>query len=110
MSKLSVRPPWSFLVRLLVAVVALACGANHAGAQTTYIYRRAITIDHRKVANTDQSSFPVLVTGTYSYLATVANGGKVQNTSGYDVISRAMRPEPASLTTRSKATIRPRAR
>jgi len=49
-------------------------------------YYRAITIDHTKVPNTDQTSFPVLFSGTYSpYLKTVANGGKVQNASGYDI-------------------------
>src|ERR1051326_1344832 len=51
-----------------------------------YGYQRAITIDHTKVPNTDQSSFPVLISGTYSYLATVANNGNVQNASGYDVV------------------------
>src|ERR1044072_8168524 len=51
-----------------------------------YTYRRTITIDHTKVPNTDQSNFPVLISGTYSYLATVANGGNVQNANGFDVI------------------------
>jgi YD repeat-containing protein len=51
-----------------------------------YAYRRTITIDHTKVPNTDQSNFPLLISGTYSYLATVANGGNVQNANGYDVI------------------------
>lgn len=51
-----------------------------------YTYRRTITIDHTKVPNTVQTNFPVLISGTYSYLATVANGGKVENGNGYDVI------------------------
>ncbi|HWB82615.1 MAG TPA: DUF2341 domain-containing protein [Bryobacteraceae bacterium] len=51
-----------------------------------YLYSRVIVIDHTKVANSDQTDFPVLISGTYSYLANVANGGKVQNTSGYDII------------------------
>jgi hypothetical protein len=55
-------------------------------APATFIYRRALSIDHTKVPNTDQNNFPVLVSGTYSYLATVANGGKVQNANGYDII------------------------
>lgn len=49
---------------------------------------RPVTIDHTKVGtvgNTDQSNFPVLFSGTYAYLATVANGGLVQNSSGYDI-------------------------
>ena len=57
-----------------------------APAPSGYAYRRAITIDHTKVPNTDQTDFPVLVSGTYSYLATTANGGNVQNANGYDVI------------------------
>lgn len=51
-----------------------------------YAYQRTITINHTKVPNTDQANFPVLVNGTYPYLATVANGGNVQNAYGYDVI------------------------
>ena len=45
-----------------------------------------ITIDHTKVPNTDQSNFPVLIIGTYSNLATIANGGVVTSASGYDII------------------------
>src|ERR1044072_4353818 len=51
-----------------------------------YSYRRAITLDHTKVPNKDQSNLPVLISGTYSYLATVPNSGNVQNANGYDVI------------------------
>jgi parallel beta-helix repeat protein len=51
-----------------------------------YLYQRTVTIDHTKVPNTDQSNFPVLVSGTYSYLATVANGGRVSNSNGSDII------------------------
>jgi len=63
---------------------ALAAAALFQG--NGYSYRRAITIDHTKVPNTDQSNFPVLISGTYSYLATVPNSGNVQNANGYDVI------------------------
>jgi len=51
-----------------------------------YTYSRSITIDHTKVPNSDQVNFPLLISGTYSYLATVANGGNVQNSNGYDII------------------------
>ena len=54
--------------------------------QSPYLHQRAIVIDHTKVPNTDQTSFPVLISGTYSYLATTANGGQVQNANGYDII------------------------
>jgi hypothetical protein len=49
-----------------------------------YSYRRAITIDHTQVP-ADLTNFPVLISGAYSYLATVANGGKLESASGYDV-------------------------
>ena len=49
-----------------------------------YTYSRSITINHNKVPNTDQSNFPLLISGTYPYLATVANGGRVRNSNGYD--------------------------
>jgi prepilin-type N-terminal cleavage/methylation domain-containing protein len=48
-------------------------------------YYRTVTIDHTKVPNTDQTNFPMLFSGMYSYLATVANGGLVQNINGYDI-------------------------
>jgi hypothetical protein len=51
-----------------------------------YGYQRSITIAHGQVPNTDQSNFPVLIEGVYPYLATVANGGRVQNSNGYDII------------------------
>ena len=46
---------------------------------------RSITIDHTKVPNTDQTNFPVVVTGTYLYLRTLANGGNVTSASGFDI-------------------------
>lgn len=53
---------------------------SHAG------FSRAITIDHTKVPNTDQANFPVLISGTYSWLADVAHGGKAVNgNSGNDI-------------------------
>ncbi len=51
-----------------------------------YARRRSITIDHTKVPNTDQSNFPVLISGTFSYLATTANGGNVTNANGFNII------------------------
>lgn len=48
-------------------------------------YNRTITVQSGQVSSGPHSNFPMLVAGTYSYLATVANGGKVQNASGYDI-------------------------
>lgn len=49
------------------------------------IYVRAITIDHTKVDSLDEKDFPILISGTLSYLKTEANGGKVKNANGYDI-------------------------
>ena len=51
----------------------------------TQDYCRAITVSHTQVGSSDQTNFPVLISGTYPYLATAANGGKVQNANGYDI-------------------------
>lgn len=59
---------------------------NGGGWSNGYAYRRTITIDHSKVPNTDQSNFPVLISGTYAYLATTSNGGNVASANGYDII------------------------
>ena len=57
---------------------------------SSYAYNRSITIDHNKVGtvnNTDQSNFPVLISGTFNGsggtfdVRTAANGGPIQNTT-----------------------------
>jgi hypothetical protein len=53
---------------------------------STFAYNRPITISHLQVPNTDQADFPVLISGTFPFLATVANSGKVQNANGYDIV------------------------
>lgn len=50
-----------------------------------YSFYRSITIDHTKCGATDSTNWTLLISGTYSYLATVANGGLVQNGSGFDI-------------------------
>ncbi len=49
-----------------------------------YAHIRPITIDATKVGGSDQTDFAFPVAGTYSYLATVGNGGEVQHAQGYD--------------------------
>lgn len=51
----------------------------------SYSHYRVITIAAQSGLSADLSNYPVEVQGLYSYLATVANGGLVQNSSGYDV-------------------------
>lgn len=81
-------------MRILLIVLAAACAraqilapisANVVHSSTGF-FSRSITIDHTKVPNTNQTNFPVLVGGTYTYLKTVGNGGKVTSASGYDVL------------------------
>src|SRR5262249_37664233 len=52
---------------------------------STFSFSRPITLNHQLVPNTDQSNFPVLITGNFPYLATVANGGSVQSANGFDI-------------------------
>lgn len=49
-----------------------------------YAYKRAITIDHTKCGSTDSLNFPLYFSG-HSDLATVANGGFVRSSSGFDI-------------------------
>ncbi|HEY4508763.1 MAG TPA: LamG domain-containing protein [Candidatus Paceibacterota bacterium] len=76
---------WKKITALILIVVLIIVFYHPTKTYAAFSYYRSITIDHTKVPNTDQSNFPVLVSGTYSYLATLANGGKVQNISGYDI-------------------------
>lgn len=57
-----------------------AAGAGGGGA-----FYRSVTVDHTKVGTVDHTDFAVCFSGTYTYLKTVANGGKVQNANGYDI-------------------------
>jgi hypothetical protein len=57
-----------------------------APVSNVFAFRRPITISHTLVPNTDQTNFPLLISGTYGYLATAANGGSVQSPNGYDIV------------------------
>jgi hypothetical protein len=49
-------------------------------------FYRALTFNPASnLVPSTQTNFPVTFIGTFSYLATVANGGKVQNASGFDI-------------------------
>ena len=58
----------------------------YVGYGDSYEYRRTIVLSHANIPNTDQTNFPVLISGVYPYLANVAYGGLVQSLSGYDII------------------------
>jgi CheY-like chemotaxis protein len=67
-----------------VPVVTASCTPAY---DNNYCYRKTITIDNTKVSgSTDLTNFPMLFSGTYSYLATTANSGMVENANGYDII------------------------
>ena len=78
--------PNSISVLLLVSVLGyLAFVPNVAVAScgNGYAYCRTITIDHTKVGSgtEDETQFPWLASSTISSLATVGNGGHIQNTT-----------------------------
>lgn len=50
-----------------------------------YSYYRSITIDYTKCGTANSTDFPVLVSFTDLNFRTVANGGNVQNSNGYDI-------------------------
>lgn len=75
------RAPWIVVIFLFLFVVA-----NGTAQNSQYSYARAITIDHRRVVGSDQANFPVLISGTYQFLANVSYGGHVQNANGYDIV------------------------
>jgi len=70
-------------MRRLIAALLLTSALFSATAG--FGYKRAITIDRTKCGTDNSTDFPVLVYGTYSWLATTANGGRVQSAAGYDI-------------------------
>ncbi len=51
----------------------------------TYTHYRVITIAAQSGLSGDLTNYPVLISGTYTYLKTVGNGGLVQSSSGFDI-------------------------
>jgi hypothetical protein len=70
-----------FLMALPLAVAPVAL----AQCPATYAYQRTITVNSGQVAGT-QSNFPMLVLNPTTSLKTTGNGGRVQNSNGYDII------------------------
>ncbi|MFQ6070095.1 MAG: DUF2341 domain-containing protein, partial [Candidatus Aminicenantales bacterium] len=76
-----------FSLLLIFLLCGLSLGFTVSGVPGDFQYKRPITIDSTKVSGTSNlSSFPFLFNSTLSYLATTANGGKVQNSNGYDIV------------------------
>lgn len=71
---------------LSTIAIAFALFLPASPAFATFGFYRTVTVDHARIGSTDLANYPVLVASTtYSFLATVANGGKVQNSSGFDI-------------------------
>src|ERR1017187_8362612 len=69
---------YSLIAGLLLATASSAFAGWYS---PTWTYRKAITIDHTKSPNTDQSSFPVLVS-----LTTDAGLSSHALSSGFDIL------------------------
>ena len=89
-------------IALFILLAAQAAGG--------YSYVRPITLDHTKAGGATHADFPVLVAGTFPWLATTANGGKVESASGNDVAFLPVTGCRASSNTRYSDTTRRRAR
>lgn len=72
------------MVRLLLLMQILFPILSDKPSNTVSYYCRAITVSSTKFSST-VSDYPLVVSGTYSYLADTGNGGRVQNASGYDI-------------------------
>lgn len=48
--------------------------------------KKTVTVDHTKVSNSNQTDFPMLFSGTFTYLKTTGNGGSVTDAQGDDVV------------------------
>lgn len=89
---------WSPGNVLVLCSILFICFSAHAfrpvffsqntlgGSKSGFSFRRAIVIDRTKVGGSSSSNFPMLFSGTYTYLRTTANGGKVTNANAHDVI------------------------
>lgn len=63
---------------LILALLASQC----FGA---FSYRRSITVNASQVSSGPHTDFPMLIAGTYSYLAVTGSGGNVQDAQGDDI-------------------------
>ncbi|MFL5306377.1 MAG: C25 family cysteine peptidase, partial [Polyangia bacterium] len=69
-------------------------GSPSVCAFSRFDYYKTITVDRTKVGTaaspTTLTNYPVLISVTDTSLKTVANGGRVRNTNGYDIIFRGL--------------------
>ncbi len=65
---------------------AITLGGGGLGGGWRFGFQRTLSVIHTQVSNSDQTNFPVLVSGTFPWLASVSNGGGVQSAAGYDIV------------------------
>lgn len=87
------RPPTAkrlWMPRLVVASFAVAVSFSAIStAMAAYSFRKTITIDNTKVSGTSHLfHFPVLISLVDPDLRDKANGGKVESSSGFDIVFR----------------------
>lgn len=71
-------------MRTLILLLTFAL-SGFSAFPNGYCCYKALTVDHTKVSVSDQTNFPVLVAFTDASLKTTANGGRVSNSSGFDI-------------------------
>ncbi len=57
-----------------------------SGGTPSVIYKRILYTDYTQAGTADSSNFPVLISLSDSSLKTIANGGHVANSNGYDIL------------------------
>ncbi len=76
--------------RLILGLVLLVVSGIFMPAEAAfsngYSYRRLVDFVDAEVIGGPHTNFPVLIDSTLLYLRTTANGGKVENANGYDII------------------------
>jgi MSHA biogenesis protein MshQ len=84
------RSPRVLALLTLVPAVLLpdAFLATPAAAwyDTDWGYRKPVTLDATRVEGSDHADFPVMLSLVDGDLRTVANGGRVENASGFDIV------------------------
>lgn len=78
---------FKLVMALVIGLLCVSVGARPASAQWSngYNYRRTITINYTQVSASNQSNFPVFVSGTFSDMVPAIYGGNVASPNGYDI-------------------------
>lgn len=75
--------------KAVLILLAMVAAFTYVSAQSAsgFSYYKTITIDHTKVSGSSNlTDFPVLISVTDNALRTTANGGRLQNANGWDIL------------------------